>query len=120
MSKITKIKFRDQCSEALRGSRNYKTSSTLSLGDDFTPQEEVNIPCAVMVNPRILAPINTQVASDNYIPNEKPLFDRLVRDTVAVLMMSTASTLTWAQTQQTAATCVLVKNMVTKKQQNMV
>lgn len=103
MSKITRIKFKDQYSEALRGSRNDKTPSTLSLGDDFTHGEEVtevNILCAVMVNPRISAPINTQLASDNYIPNEKPLFHRLVRDTVAVLMMSAASTLARAQTQQ--------------------
>lgn len=46
---------------------------TLSLGDDFTPQEEVtevNILCAVMVNPSISAAINTHLASDNYILNE--------------------------------------------------
>lgn len=45
----------------------------LSLGDDFTPQEEVtevNILCAVMVNPSISAAINTHLASDNYILNE--------------------------------------------------
>lgn len=63
---------------------------TLPLGDGFTPQEEVtegNILPAVMVNPRISAAINTYYASDNYLPEGKPLFDTLASDGVAVLVI---------------------------------
>lgn len=47
---------------------------TLSLGDGFTPQEEVtkvNILPAVMVNPRISPAINTYFTSDNYFPEKE-------------------------------------------------
>lgn len=92
---------------------------TLSLGDGFTPQEEVtevNILSAVMVNPRIPAAINTYFTSDNYFPEGKPLVDTLVRDGVAVLYDQRilfhiqAFVLMLAQAQtQTEGTLVLVK-----------
>lgn len=53
---------------------------TLSLGDGFTPQEEVtevNILPAVMVNSRISAAINTYFITDNYFPEGKPCLTHL-------------------------------------------